>query len=157
MQEKDDHFALWMSCGFIGIIIAQLYSLTAKIIGLQKHFIWNIAAGMFVGKDQAYTFLGIILGILTNFVMSGIISYSYGLFIEWRGNKHYILKGISFGIIAWLFDFGMLAHMLPLTMKELPTDALSYLSSFVAHSIYGSSLALAYKFLFRVKNSSAWR
>jgi hypothetical protein len=155
MPEKDDHFVLWLLCGIISAFVRELYSITAKTIGLQQHLIWNIASGIFVDKGQVHTPLGIIVGFLGDFVTGGIIGFLYGLFLEWRGNQHYIVKGIVFGMATWLLVFGMVSHMLPLTSKELPRDALSVFSSFIGHVIYGYSLALIYKILFKVKKPSS--
>jgi LacY proton/sugar symporter. len=156
MPKRDDHFALWIICGVLSISVRELYSFTAKSLGLQKHLIWNIAAGLFVPKALIHTFWAILIGISADLIVGGIIGFLYGLFIEWRGNRHYILKAIGFGIGTWLFIFGAVSHILPPLAKVMPQDALSDFSSLIGHIIYGLCLGLAYKYLFRVEKPSSW-
>lgn len=140
----EDHFYLWVISGIIGVLIRDIYSFLAKLVGLAKFFIWNVGADLFVHGKEVQSFLGTILGFLTDAVVGGMLGVAIGLLIEWRGFKHYLLKGMGVGLLAWLFFFGILFHSLPHTKDTAPHNALSNISAFIGHSIFGMATAWAY-------------
>ena len=155
MNTKDDQFLIWVSSGIIGVLIRDIYSIIAKFIGLAKFFVWQIGAEIFVKPDQAKMFLGSVLGFLTDFVTGGLMGVIFGLFIEWRGTKYPLIKGLGLGLLAWIFLFGILYHTLPQTATTAPQDNLSNLSAFIGHSIFGLAMAFAYLKLSKM-SSKKW-
>lgn len=154
MPTNDDHFLLWAISGIIGVLSRDLWSAFAKLIGLAKFYVWNIGADVFLESNQIKTVLGTIVGFLTDFVTGSFLGIIFGLFIEWKGNKYYLLKGIGLGLLAWLFLFGILFHTLPQTQTTAPKDALSTISAFIGHFIFGLSMAFAYGKLAKLPSKS---
>lgn len=144
MQKSRDPFVMWIISGIIGVIVRDVYSLLAKIIGLAKFFIWNVGAALFVKVSEIKTFQGTVLGLLTDLVVGGMLGVVIGLLLEWRGTKNYIIKGWGVGLLAWLFFYGLLFHNIPHTMAQAPDDAMSNLSAFIGHSIYGIITSIIY-------------
>lgn len=150
---KDDHFYLWIISGVIGVVVRDIYSFLAKLIGLAKFYIWNIGADLFINGKEVHSFFGYILGFFTDIVVGGLLGVAIGLLIEWRGPKNYIIKGMGVGLIAWLFFFGILFHSLPHTKDTVPNNALSNISAFIGHSIFGIVTAITYVKLRKLNTS----
>ena len=63
---------------------------------------------------------------------------------------------MGLGLLAWLFLFGILFHTLPQTQAIAPKDALSTISAFIGHFIFGLSMAFAYGKLAKL-NPKSWK
>jgi len=46
--------------------------------------------------------------------------------------------------MAWVFLYGLLYHNIPFTTKTAPAEAVSNLSAFIGHSIFGITTAVVY-------------
>lgn len=139
-----DKFMLWVISGIIGAIFMDIYSFLAKQMGLAQHYIWHISADIFIEPEAVATISGTILGLLADLVIGSVLGVIIGLLIEYSGSKYYLFKGWGVGLFAWLLFYGVLQHTLPHTETSAPKDALSNLSSFVEHSIFGLVSAWAY-------------
>ena len=147
---KKDPFVMWVISGVIGVSIRNIYSFFAKQIGLAQFYIWNLGASLMVEKPQIQTIWGNVLGLIIDGVIGGMFGVVIGLLLEWRGNSNYIIKGWGIGMMSWMFFYGILYHNLPFTVETAPKDALSNISAFIGHSIYGISAALVYvKFFYK--------
>jgi NhaP-type Na+/H+ or K+/H+ antiporter len=155
--KTEDHLYLWVISGIVGVLIRDIYSFLAKLVGLAKFYIWNVGADLFVHGKEVHSVLGNILGFLTDIVVGGMLGVAIGLLIEWRGSKHYILKGCGVGLLAWLFFFGILFHTLPHTKDSAPGNALSNISAFIGHSIFGIVTAWVYVKIAKIVSSSSWK
>lgn len=144
MKYIQDHFYYWIVSGIIAVIIRDIYSFIAKKIGFANFYIWNVGASLMIDRSEISTVWGIVLGLLVDIVVGGLFGVLIGLLIEWRGTKNYIIKGWGMGLITWLFFYGILYHNLPYTKANAPSDALSNISAFVGHSIFGIITALVY-------------
>ncbi len=139
-----DHFAIWGLAGVLGIMVRDLYSYLAGIVGIAEFYIWNVGARIFVEGKEVTSILGNLLGFLTDFTIGGTLGVIIGATISATGRKHYLLKGWGIGQLAWLFLFGLVFHNLPNTMDAAPTNALSNVSAFVGHSLFGIITAWFY-------------
>jgi hypothetical protein len=84
MSNNDDHFLLWATSGIIGVLSRDIWSTFAKWIGMAKFYVWNIGADIFIEPNQVPTFLGTIVGFLTDFVTGSFLGIIFGLFIQWK-------------------------------------------------------------------------
>jgi Na+/proline symporter len=130
-----------------------MYNVIAKFIGLTKFYVWEVWADIFVAPHQTQTLLGTILGFLVDFVTGSFLGIIFGLFVEWRGTKYYLLKGCGVGLFAWIFLFGIVFHALPHTPMAGSIDVLSNISAFIGHSVFGLSMAFAYMKLAKLNRS----
>lgn len=144
MTEDKDQFTLWIISGVIGVVIRDIYSFLAKLIGFADFFIWNVGANIFAKPSEVKTTLGIILGLLNDFAIGGLIGVLIGILIDWKGRKNYYIKGLAGGLGAWLFFFGIFFHNMPKTTNQAPVDALSNISAFIGHAIFGIVTSWAY-------------
>ena len=151
MTKNDDPFLLWVIAGVIGVIARDIYGAFAKLIGLATHLIYNISADLFVHNQEVFSVPGYILGFLADFVVGAMVGILIGLLLEWRGLKHYLLKGMGVALLTWLFLYGMLFHNLPTTAQLAPKDALSNISGFISHAIFGITTAWVYLKLAKLK------
>lgn len=136
MPKNKEHLLLWVIAGIIGVIIRDIYSFLAKQVGFATFYIWLVGADIFLDGPEIHTFFGNILGFLNDLVIGAILGVMIGLIFEWRGSKYYYLKGIGIGLMAWIFFFGILLHSLPHIETE-PKNALSGISAFIGHAIFG--------------------
>ena len=105
-----------MISGIIGVIIRDIYSTFAKLIGLSKIFIWDVGADLFVTGKEVHGVFAEILGFSTDFVVGGMLGVIIGLLLEWRGQKYYLLKGCIVGLLLGFSFSG-----LPFTIsRKLP-------------------------------------
>lgn len=135
-MRKNDNFALWAIAGTIGVIIRDGYSFVAKQVGFADFYIWKVGADIFLEGSEMNLLTGTILGFLNDLVIGGMLGIFMGLLFEWRGLKHYLIKGMGIGLMAWIFFFGILFHNLP-NMTTAPKSGLSSISAFIGHSIFG--------------------
>ena len=153
MNQQDDPFLLWVISGIIGVIIRDIYSTFAKLVGLSKIFIWDVGADLFVTGKEVHGVFGEILGFSTDFVVGGMLGVTIGLLLEWRGQKFSLFKGWIVGLLAWFFLFGIVFHSIPETAPAAPKDAFSNISAFIGHSIFGIATAWVYLKLTVIKAS----
>lgn len=144
MKKIKDPLILWALSGVIGAASRDVYSFFAKQIGFAKFYIWQIGASLFLEKPLTMTFLGNMLGFLTDILVGSFLGFIFGLFLKWRGKSYYILKGWGVGAFAWLAFFGILVTNVPNLKDSAPNDILSNFSAFVGHSIFGIATAIAY-------------
>ena len=128
--------------GIAAILVRDVYSFLAKSIGFAKFQIWNISADFFLEGKQVYTALGNVLGVLADLCLGALLGVFFVHFLRWTGGKNPVLKGLGIGLGAWLLLFGIVFHSLPLTQGTAPKEALSNLSAFVGHAIFGLTLGL---------------
>lgn len=148
-------FAAWIIAGLTGVIVRDIYSYFAKEIGLAKFYIWNIGASLLVKIPEIKTVWGTALGLLVDLITGALLGILFGLLIRWSGSKNYIIKGWGVGLIAWLFLYGIVYHNLPYTKPSAPSDALSNISAFIGHSIFGITMALVYIKIFSKRFADA--
>ncbi len=144
MTNRIDPFALWVVSGIIAVIVRDTYSFFAKLVGFADFYIWNVGSSLLVNKPDIETFWGTVAGLLVDLTVGGMFGIIMGLLIEWRGQQHYMLKGLGVGLFAWLCFYGILYHNLPFTTGYAPAKPLSNISAFIGHSIFGITMALVY-------------
>lgn len=144
MQITKDQFSLWVFSGIIGVVVRDIWNLFSRLIGFAKFFIWQQAASIFTVRSELTTVWGNAIGLLADLIIGGMFGVLTGLLLKWQGTKNYILKGWGVGGMAWLFLYGLLYHNLPFTKGSAPPEAVSNLSAFIGHSIFGIITALVY-------------
>ena len=128
--------------GSFGILTRDGYSFLAKTIGLAKFYVWNISAGLFMERKYVNTFFGNTVGILADIVLGAVIGIVFVYFIKFTNHKNFLIKAWGIGMAAWLLLFGIVFHSLPGTDHLAPQEALSNLSAFIGHSIFGISIGI---------------
>lgn len=128
--------------GALGLLTRDVYSFFAKLIGLAKFFVWNITADLFMEKKDVQSFFGNLVGFLGDIVFGAVIGMVFIYFIKFTNPKNFLIKAWGMGLAAWLLLFGILLHTLPGSLTTAPKDALSNLSAFLGHSIFGISMGV---------------
>ena len=153
MLKEDNKFLFAIVAGLLGALARDAYSIITKLSGVSKNLIWEMGADIFVGKKEIYTIAGYVLGALSDCVMGGLIGVGFGVLIEIFGPKHYLIKGVGTGLVIWLLSYGFFIHVFPQPFQLIPKEALNYISSFVAHGIFGGVMGFAYIKLAKIKVS----
>lgn len=144
---KDRVLLGWIA-GALGVITRDAWSFLAKTLGLAKFQVWEISASLFIAGKEAHTFFAHIIGITADLIFGGILGIGFIYFIKYTSSKNMIIKGWGVGMTAWLFLFGIMFHNLP-SVEMIPHDALSNLSAFIGHSIFGISMGIFAKVLLK--------
>jgi uncharacterized membrane protein YagU involved in acid resistance len=147
-----DRILLGGIAGALGVLTRDVYSFFAKQVGLAKFYIWQRSADLFIEGKDIKTFFGNIVGILADIVFGAILGIIFIYFIKLTNHKNIIIKGWGYGMIAWLFLFGILLTNLPGAQETIPKDALSNFSAFIGHSIWGISMGIFTKILLNKYN-----
>ena len=142
METIRDRSVIGALAGTAAILTRDIYSFLTKAVGFAKFYVWSIAADLFVSPKEVRTAMGTILGILADAALGGLLGVLFVHFLHRTGGKSPLAKGLGVGLGAWLFLFGVMLHNLPQTEGAAPADALSNLSAFIGHCLFG--LALAY-------------
>ena len=140
----NDRVLLGWIAGLLGLITRDVYSFLAKIVGLAKFYVWDISTDLFINGKEVHTILGNVIGITADLIFGGILGILFAYFLKMTSSKYLILKSLGFGVVAWLFLFGLMLHNLPM-VKTAPGDALSNFSAFIGHSIFGISTGVFMK------------
>lgn len=151
MIKHKDPFAFWVLSGIIGAYTRNAYNFFSKQIGFAKFYIWQVGASLFITQPQTKTFWGNVVGFLVDAVVGAFFGVLIGLLLEWRGQRNYIIKGWGVGLMAWMFFWGILYHNLPFTKANAPGEALSNISAFIGHSIFGIVAVVVYVKFFSKK------
>lgn len=150
MFKDKDPFIFWIISGIVAIITRDIWNFTSKSIGLAKNYIWNISVSILISHSLVKTPWGTFLGIVVDLIIGAMFGAIIGLFLEWRGHRNYIAKGLGVGLLAWLFFYGLLYHNLPFTSKFAPADIPTNISTLIGHMIYGIVAATVYvKFFYK--------
>lgn len=145
-----DRVILGGIAGTLAIITRDVWSFLSKMIGFAKFYVWQRSADLFIEDGKALkSFIGNMVGFLADMVFGAMLGILFVYLLKATNQKSIIIKGWIFGIIAWLFLFGMLVGNLPGSQSTAPKDALSNISAFIGHSIYGISLGIYAQFLLK--------
>ncbi|MGE5528562.1 MAG: hypothetical protein ACM3X6_05405 [Patescibacteria group bacterium] len=137
-----DRTTLGALAGAGAILVRDAYSFLAKQIGFARFYVWGIAADLFLQGKAVQSAMGTVLGFLADLCTGALIGVVYAHFLRHAGGRNPVLKGLGFGLAAWLLLFGIIFHNLSHTMATAPKDPASNLSAFAGHSIFG--LVLGY-------------
>lgn len=138
--------------GAMGLLTRDIYSFFAKLIGLSKFYVWNISAGLFMEQKYVKTFFGNVVGFLSDIVFGALMGIVFIYFLKFTNSKNFLIKAWGFGMAAWLLLFGILFHNLPGSQAMAPKDAISNISAFVGHSIFGISMGIYAQILLKRSN-----
>ncbi|MHB1421179.1 MAG: hypothetical protein ACYCX4_16650 [Bacillota bacterium] len=153
MKVRDDHFNYWVYSGIAGVLTRDCWNFFSKMVGFAQFYIWQLGASAVIKKPFLNTFWGNVVGFLVDFTIGSIFGVLFGLIIEWRGPKHFLMKGIGVGLTAWMFFYGLLYHNLPFTTATAPSEPLSIISAFIGHVIFGAATAVVYVMFFLRKEA----
>jgi uncharacterized membrane protein YagU involved in acid resistance len=142
-----DRVLLGGIAGALGLLTRDVWSFFAKKIGIAKFYVWQRSADLFVEGKELKSFVGNLVGFLADIIFGAILGIAFVYFLKFTSHKNIIIKGLGFGIFAWLFLFGILLGNLPGAQQTVPKEALGNFSAFIGHSIYGISLGIYTKIL----------
>ena len=90
MAFADDRLTLWVISGVIGSIVREVFDLIIIWIGVPILHIAFLAADLFINNiNQIKSFMGIITGTLTDWIMGATIGVIIGLVLQWSGRQNY--------------------------------------------------------------------
>ncbi len=148
MYTLKDRVILGGISGIAGLLMRDLYCFFARGIGFAKYYCWNISADLFMNGKEVITFLGTVVGFLADIVFGAILGVTFVYLLKITNSKNIIIKGWGFGVVIWLFLFGILIHSLPGVQTTMPQDAMSNFSAFFGHSIFGITIGILIQTLF---------
>ncbi len=141
MPFADDRLTLWIVAGIIGSIVRELFDAIIILIGLPIIHIASLAVDLFTNDiNHIHSWLGVIIGIMTDWIMGAVIGVGIGLVLQWSGRQNYLLKGLGIGLISWVVIFGFLVQGMPWMFVLKPT-LFNTLFAIIPHGLYASITA----------------
>lgn len=134
-----DRITLGALAGLGAVLTRDVYGLLARAVGFTKFLTWNVAADLFIHGQDIFRPLGIVLGFVADLTLGAIIGALFVYLLKLSGHRNPMIKGLGFGLGAWLLLFGIMVRILPDSPKVFD-DVLSNLNSFVGHAVFGLSL-----------------
>ena len=139
METIRDRTTLGAFAGVAAILIRDVYSLVAKLVGFAKFYVWNIAADLSY-TARRYKPLRAVLGILADMGTGALLGVLFVHFLRWTGGKNPLIKGVGLGIGAWLFYLASCFTTCLVRPVLHPIDVTSNLSGLIGHAIFGFAL-----------------
>lgn len=135
--------------GVLGHLARDIWSYFAKQLGLAKFYIWQRTADLFIDGKEIHSFFGTLVGILGDIVFGAVLGVTFVYFLKFTNAKNIIIKGWGMGMASWLLLYAILLGTLPGSQGTAPKDALSNVSAFIGHSIFGITLGIFVQILLK--------
>lgn len=137
--------------GTVTGLLADSIKLSFNYVAFRLHFatvtFWQIAASRFLGKDSLYKPIAYLIGAVTDLTVTSIVGVLFIYFLHYTGRDYIWLKGIGFGLTIWVLLLGTLLTQSQVKLNLTPFDIVV---TFIAHLIYGLSLAFIAKKLYKL-------
>jgi len=134
-------YLIWVIAGIIGTLIgADLFSVIMKILGLQLHTTWTIAADFILhGRQNIEAVYGVIIGFIMDYFFGITNAVVIGLLLEWTGYQNYLFKGIGILMFNWVV-FGVMVELMP-WFFSYPVNRINLLTYIPAAIIIGGIMS----------------
>ena len=128
-------------------IIATLFANTIKNIidclfywlNFTEHSICHIAASTYFSISDTKTIPALIVGILTDYAVAAILGLVIVYILHYTSTDYFWVKGLSIGLLSWLFIFGMVLRMK--VGRINPIDYGTNLINLIEHMLLGILIA----------------
>jgi len=143
-RKQGDAFVWWIVSGILGVLAQDAFWLALRLAGLADTHVWDVAASLAVSSAEACCVAAMIVGGLLDLVIGGLFAILIGVLLEWRGSSAYLVKGLTVGLGAWVFCYGILIHNLPFFVERDLVHLSEMIGSFFGHAIYGAVTVTVY-------------
>lgn len=137
--------------GVITGLLADAVKLTFNYLAFRLHFatvvFWQITASRFLEKSDLYKPIAYLVGAATDLTITSIAGVLFIYFLHFTGRDYIWLKGAGYGLTIWVL---LLGTLLIQSQAKLDLKSSDIVVTFIAHFIYGLSLAYATKKLYRL-------
>jgi hypothetical protein len=137
--------------GVITGLLADAVKLTFNYLAFRLHFasvvFWQITASRFLEKADLYKPIGYIVGAATDLTVTSVIGVLFIYFLHFTGRDYTWLKGAGFGLTLWVL---LLGTLLLQSQAKLDLVSSDIIVTVIAHTVYGLSLGLIAKKLYRL-------
>lgn len=142
MFEFDDKITLGIFVGVISNIIRNIVGFICYYLGIQEYHIWQFATSAYLDIAKTKS-LGIIIGMITDYIIATIIGVASVYFLLFVSFKNYILKGLFIGGAAWTFIFTIVIRTKISSIN--PNSAIGILYFIFNHMLLGILIVIFLK------------
>ncbi|NLX90178.1 MAG: hypothetical protein GXZ07_01055 [Firmicutes bacterium] len=133
--------------GAIAGAIANLAKLLGNEFGMKTLKISQasypeMAAGLFMTKKERRKPVALVVGTLADLTIGGIMGVPLVYILRYTGRDFAPIKGIGYGLFAWVLLYGALGRFLGTKSSIFPLSSTTSLSAYINHSIYGAIAAV---------------
>jgi len=138
----------------LGALIG-IFSATFKLISIYAMYMlgwsnivfWQIVAARFLEKNDLSKPAALFIGAVADLTISAVLGVIFVYFIYFFGRKYMFIKGIGFGLLIWATLLGTLLGQS--VEGKLPQTPSGIIVTIIAHFIFGLSMAVFTKLLFK--------
>lgn len=142
-----DKVTIGIISGLLADAAKLVFNYLAFRLGFASVVFWQIAASRFLEKSDLYQPIAYLVGAITDLTVTAIIGALFIYFLHFTGRDYIWLKGAGFGLVIWVLVLGTLLSQSRIKLALTSSDTVV---TFIAHLIYGLTLALAAKRLYRL-------
>ena len=140
-----------VAIGTIVGLLADVTKLLFNYLAFNLHFtnviFWQIAAARFLERNDLFKPMAYFLGAVTDLTVTAIIGVLFIYFLHFTGRDYIWLKGTGFSMVIWVIVLGTL---LVQSQAKLNLQSTDVSVTFLAHLVYGFSLAFAARKLYKL-------
>ncbi|AFM39330.1 hypothetical protein Desaci_0257 [Desulfosporosinus acidiphilus SJ4] len=137
MQKIKDRIFLGIVAGMLGSIPGRLLNKLEFELGLTDSRYEQLAASLFVTKNDAHKHRGKAVGKIANGILANGVGIAATYTLSATGRDFYLLKGVGITSMAWLGIYGLSAQANVRKSKKPSAALLSYLD----HVLFGAATA----------------
>ncbi len=140
-----------VAIGTIVGLLADVTKLLFNYLAFNLHFtnviFWQIAAARFLERNDLFKPMAYFIGAVTDLTVTAIIGVLFIYFLHFTGRDYIWLKGAGFSLVIWVIVLGTL---LVQSQAKLNLQSTDVSVTFLAHLVYGFSLAFAARKLYKL-------
>jgi len=142
-----DKIMLGALIGIISVTFKLISNYAMYMLGWTNIVFWQIVAARFLDKNDLSKPAALFIGAVADLTVSAVLGVLFVYFIYFFGRKYLLIKGIGYGLLIWATLLGTLLGQS--VEGKLPQTPSGIIVTIIAHFIFGLSMAVFTKLLFK--------
>ena len=144
---KDSLVFTGVLIGLLADVIKLGVNYLGYLLGYTDVVFWQLVATLILPRQYLLTTSATVIGAAIDVTVSSLLGVSFLFLIMYTGIDFLFLKGIGFGLLAWVGPFSILLGRLIET--KLPQNSSGVIVTLFAHIAFGVALAVFTSFLYQ--------